>query len=923
MRCTYQISRVIELVLSVAVAVAGSLPAFAMQVHRFDIPEESASAAIRDFGAQAHVQILVAGDNIKGKKLHAVHGSLSTEDALGRLLSGSGLSARYVGDGSIALLPAGFDESRQAAAGITQANANGATPGQFLLAQAAQGQVSGSLENSASGNSTAAEPKIEEIVVTAQRREEPLNKVPLSITALSQGTLDDLHLQTLADVATVVPGLVLPLSGAGSQADTQVVIRGIYSSDNAATTGVYIDETPIVVRQMYTIGYSGTPQPDLFDLDRLEVLRGPQGTLFGSGAMGGAVRYITPQPDLNSASGYTRSDVSYTQWGAPSFDVGVAYGSPVTPGTSAFRVSGWYRDTGGFIDTEDPYTGQILKKNANSSHSIVLRPAFTIAPTDGLTITPAVFIQRHDSSEPNEYWANGLPYIPDNGFVSGFGRQVEQSVQDNLTVSSLAVKYNFAQMTLQSDTSYIDRFLESYDDFSNIINQLFGEPAVIPALSEDAAYQKNDARTQAWQQEFRLSSNVPGSKVSWVAGLYYRHAVDSVTQYTSDLDAFTLYAFQAPASAIFGLPPYVADGQTWSLFGTSSATTEQRAIFGDVTAEILPHLKASVGIRAEDSVIKNQQGITNNTEAISLPDDVEHPVTPKFSLTYQINDDAMVYATVAKGYRTGGSNSPLITENEACNIAAHGLGFSSVPTTFSSDHLWSYEIGTKDSWFNQRVALQGSVFYIDWSKIQTSILLEGNCYDNFTTNLGKAVSQGFDLQFAAILAEGLKFSANVGYTDAYYPNATYNAPLTNGSGTVTGQGSLINAAGDKLPDGVPWTASGVLDYSVSIDPYWNNARSYLRVDYRWLDGTTRVNPLIAGYNPLTSGYANESYGLLNLRLGVTRDKLDLSLFVNNAANANPRLGYKSENTPPVSFEPVFFAVALPPRTVGLTALYHF
>ena len=249
----------------------------------------------------------------------------------------------------------------------------------------------------------------EEIIVTAQRREESLDKVPISVTAFSQKTMDDLHIESLSDLASIVPGLVLSTPVGGIQDLTDVAIRGIFSGGNSPTTQFYIDETPVAIRTLPAAGPAQSPHPLIFDLDRVEVLRGPQGTLFGSSAMGGAIRYITPQPGLRGESGYAKLDVSYTERGAPSYETGVAFGAPLVSGTGGFRISAWFSSQGGFIDKENPYTGEILERNANSTDSYVIRPAFTWTPAEGLAITPALYMQHFHSDSTNSYWITDYP----------------------------------------------------------------------------------------------------------------------------------------------------------------------------------------------------------------------------------------------------------------------------------------------------------------------------------------------------------------------------------------------------------------------------------------------------------------------------------------------------------------------------------
>jgi iron complex outermembrane recepter protein len=507
--------------------------------------------------------------------------------------------------------------------------------------------------------------------------------------------------------------------------------------------------------------------------------------------------------------------------------------------------------------------------------------------------------------------------------VSGYGfRSPQQPATDDLTVPSLAVKYNFAGLSLQSDTSYVDRSYIDYDDYSELLPAAFGAPGLAPQLAGLNAYDQNVVWTRAWQQEFRLSSQDTDSRFNWVAGLYYRRALDGVQQVIGpDLTPLTEYLFGQTSQQYYGIPDYVADGISFDSYSRFTTITESKAVFGEITYEIVPRLKANIGVRVERSSVQDQlekyggplQGVAYATTV--LPDQVQTPITPRFGLTYQYTDKDMVYATAAKGYRPGGSNSPNATQDPLCDASFKALGLNSVPNTYDSDSLWSYELGAKDSLFHDRLSFQTSVYYIDWSGIQTQVNLP-SCGAFYTTNRGKAISQGFDFQAEGILAEGLKATANVGYTDVYYPNAEYGA-------AVGGAPPLLIGAGDKLPNVAPWNASVHLDYSVDISRIWDDARSYLRVDYRWIDATPRGDPRTVGYDPNVGGAIgfapNSAYGMLNVRLGVLRGGLDLSAFVNNATNADPILGVTHASLT----DSLYSATAIRPLTMGVTGLYRF
>jgi outer membrane receptor protein involved in Fe transport len=758
---------------------------------------------------------------------------------------------------------------------------------------------------------------LEEIIVTAQRREESLDKVPISVTAFSQKTMDDLHIENFQDLASIVPGLVLSTPVGGLQDINDVAIRGIFSGGNAPTTQFYIDETPVAVRTLPAAGPSASPHPLIFDLDRVEVLRGPQGTLFGSSAMGGAIRYITPQPALSDSSGYAKVDLSYTDRGAPSYEAGVAYGAPVVSGTAGFRVSAWFQSLGGFIDKEDPYTGQVLQRNANGSNSYVIRPAFTWAPAEGLTVTPALFMQHAHSDNPNSYWVTDLPYFESGAHVSG---AIDEPANDDLNVWSLGIKYNFSGISFQSDTSYLDRRAVTIDDFTHASEFIYSGNAFVPGLSPSWHNYFNDSSyTRAEQQEFRLSSQDPAARIAWVAGLYYRHALQGVVQcLPGSLDPLTEAIAGENTQQFTGFPDFTEpNGQVCNAYTNFHTIDISEAVFGEITVDIFGGLKANVGVRYEHAVVEHQSQLSAGPlDGLSyanqnLPDQVGNPVTPRLGLTYQYTDQDMVYVNAAKGYRSGGGNGATAIGNPLCTPSLTALGLSTVPTSYSADSLWSYEIGAKDTLFDRRLAIQSSIFVIDWSNIQTSVVLP-SCSEVFTANRGKAVSRGFDLQVAAIITDGVKAGATVGYTDAYYPDAAFGAP----AGGVT---PLLNAAGDKLANVLPWTAAANVEFSHDSSPLWSNSHSYLRIDYRWLSAANAINPATASYDPEVSPYQNQAYGMLNLRLGVVHEGLDASIYVNNATQSDPRLGYAHD----IIGDPIFYGTAIRPMTIGFTGYYRF
>jgi outer membrane receptor protein involved in Fe transport len=225
------------------------------------------------------------------------------------------------------------------------------------------------------------EGKVQEIVITARRREEALSKVPVSVSAFTQESMDQRGIKDFTDVARFTPGVTIDATGSGTNA---ISIRGISSSGGSGTTGIYIDDTPI---QIHSLGFNADDTlPKLFDLERVEVLRGPQGTLFGAGSEGGTVRYIMTQPSLTKSSIYARSEVAFTQSGDPSYEAGVAGGIPLIDGTLGVRASIWYRRDGGWIDRIDPFTLATVDSKSNWDATYVARLAakWAVTPVDNV-----------------------------------------------------------------------------------------------------------------------------------------------------------------------------------------------------------------------------------------------------------------------------------------------------------------------------------------------------------------------------------------------------------------------------------------------------------------------------------------------------------------------------------------------------------
>jgi iron complex outermembrane recepter protein len=300
-------------------------------------------------------------------------------------------------------------------------------------------------QSAASGSSS--DLSLQEVVVTATRREESVEKVPISIAALNQQELTNYGIKSISDLAAMVPGLQFQANGYSLYSNyTTVAIRGFNTVVGASTVGIYLDDAPLQGR-MSPLGNVGFIFPIVFDLDRVEVLRGPQGTLFGASSESGAIRFITNQPSLTQASGFTHSELAFTQDGAPSWEAGAAYGAPIINDELGFRVSAWVREDGGYVNRVDPITGQLWGTDANSDKKGVIKGALALEIGD-IRITPAVFYQFTDANNNAafyDYFSN-----PSQGdFASG--KLIPDTSSEHLVVRQSHLQYVVRRARLQRD----------------------------------------------------------------------------------------------------------------------------------------------------------------------------------------------------------------------------------------------------------------------------------------------------------------------------------------------------------------------------------------------------------------------------------------------------------------------------------------
>jgi outer membrane receptor protein involved in Fe transport len=835
----------------------------------FSQPAQPLGDALRALAKQSNIQILFDAELVAGQTAGPIAGTLSPRAALEKLLRGTSLEAHEQATGVVVI-------RRRAPATPAPRAAAPASPDAPVAPRPAAADLSA----------------LGEIVVTAQRRAESEFDVPVSISAYDRGALDNLGARNVEDITRTMPGIIVR---PGFEGITTVSIRGVSSVVGSATTGIYIDDTPIQVRALGAGGVASSAFPLIFDLDRVEVLRGPQGTLFGSGSEGGTLRFITPTPSMSDSSVYARSEIGYTDRGDPSYELGVAVGAPLVTDSAGFRVSVYGRNDGGWVDRE-PYPGDVItSRNTNADDAVVANAAFTFKLTPDVTVTPALYYQRQHSQDVSQYWPP-LSNPSAGDFVSG--QLLAQPTTEQLVLPSVKIQWDAGPVTLYSNTSFIDHTRDVTGDYSFIDTEVLTGSYTNPRVPSPTAFQNPQ---EAFTQELRVQSADAGSRLTWLLGAFYQDARQEASQivYAPGLGQITQALFGLTVPETFGVPLYQG---TIAYEGLDSSRDTQTALFGDATLHFSPEWTADVGLRAartQYSFTNVQYGPFNGGMTGGNGGASETPVSPKLGINYKPDANWLVYGSAAKGFRTGGANTPVSASVCANDLAA--LGLTRAPATYNSDSTWSYELGSKFKTDNNRLLVDGSVFYVDWKNIQSLVPLL-HCGFQYVGNLGNAVTKGFDLQGSVAVLDGLVMHFGLGYTDAAYSGNLFVAP-----------GVPLVTDGDRL-DTPPWHVSVAADYSfVAVA---DAPRGYFHVQYDYDSGYDLQHASDATYDPL----ANHTWSthLMSLRLGMKPGSWDTSLFVNNVLNSYDRTSFFHD----VPTSPLVRYSAFRPRTIGITVSYR-
>lgn len=697
-----------------------------------------------------------------------------------------------------------------------------------------------------SGAAAAQEAVGDEIVITALKRDTNLQDTPIAISAVTGDTIANSGVQSIADLTASVPSLSF-VDGGPSQ--RRVVIRGIQAAGEP-TVGTYYDETPVtgVIGAGNDAGGS-TPELRLFDVERVEVLRGPQGTLYGSGSMGGTLRVIYKKPVFETEAAVDAS-ISATKHGGANIEGSAMVNVPVVQDKIAVRATGFYRKADGYIDNTT-----LRIKDVNEHKSYGGRLLVRMTPTEELTVDAAAYINRSRVDTPS--WTLDAGKYNSDALT-------RQPVRDDVELYSLTANYDFGGVILTAAGSYMERDLSSVSDVSRFIRstrtpggcgarlngsasipcegtQLADYYALVDGQSTSALFPQQDM--QAWTGELRLSSDGSGP-FNWTVGGFY-----------SDRDIYVENP-QANADPVTGVLIQPLQIATTRYINDS---LRQVAAFGEFSYDVTDRLSLTVGGRyfRYDKDISGQTPIGSIlvgavVRPLSFVSSDEDGTAFKFNASYKVTDDILFYAEAAQGFRPGGANQVI--------------GLAQELTPYQSDSLWNYEAGLKTTLLDRHLNLNVDLFQIDWSDMQITTRTPNGAF-SYIGNAGKARIRGAEAEFALRPVDGLTFSGNASYLDAKLTEDQPNA------GTAIAPAAGFK--GDRIPYVPKFSAGLAAQYVWAVT---DDLNGFLRLDANHVGGSW------SDFRP-TYTYTRyiDDYELANLRIGIEAEDnaWGVYAFVNN------------------------------------------
>ena len=740
-----------------ALMILSATPAAAQARVSVRISDQSLEQSLKQVAAQTRTNILFAPDAVAGLRGRSVAGTMTARDAVQRLIAGTALEV--VSDDSGGLVVRRRSVATRASAAMQ--------PSQF----------SGSSRAVATAASVEAD-EADAIIVTANKREEDVRKIAGSVTAVTGKQLDEQGAQSYADYLTKLPGVQFNAAIPGY---SSISIRGVSSTTSIdvgqGTTGIYINDVPLTE----PFNSAGIPDIDTFDVERVEVLRGPQGTLFGSATLGGAINYVAARARLDRVEAGVEAGASFTD-GADqlSWSTKAMINLPIVEDRLAIRAVGTYRHTAGYLDNVG-----VGKPGSNAMDNYGGRLSIEWRPAEGIDISA---LSLYFKGKYDDAFA-ALPALGD------LKRRTVllEPFRSTAEVHSLRGDFDLGIATLTVNGAHMKKTTKNVTDFTPNFGGLFGgRPSQIPLFAERMA---NGELIEA-----RLTSQ-SGGRFEWLIGASWNNIKIALPSYSEFVGAATLVETLYAGRFGAGVGARAAPGDRFTDYNLRVNGTE-KAIFGEATWRFSPTLRLTAGGRYFDTRVANrsrQTGLLNllstGGQLVSEPNPVsqrENGFNPKVSLTFEPNDDVLVYGLVSKGFRFGGPNA--IPVNPA---------FPS-PADFGSDALVNYELGLRAASADGRFRLDATGYYIDWKDIQLLIVRGDNLA--YADNVGKARNVGADVTVTWRPTRRLSLNTALGYLDG-----ELRSNVVAGGVKVSAGARLPGASRWRVANTVTWRGDGVAE----------------------------------------------------------------------------------------------------------------
>ncbi|MBL8270212.1 TonB-dependent receptor, partial [Steroidobacter sp.] len=799
--------------------------------HNLAIPTQPLSEALKALSIAANEQILFSQQLVEGKQSPEISGAYTTEQALGLLLAGSGLQANR-------------------------------TPSGVLLIRAAPAERSSSAADKTEND------VLYEIVVTAQKRSESIQDVPMSISAYGQDAMEKRNLVDMNDFLRTMPGVNFIDYGAGRNT---IIVRGVTADPQleGKVVGTYFGETPITGLGSSAGGGNGSSDLKMVDIERVELLRGPQGTLYGSGSLGGTLRIIPNKPDLATLGGNVEIGFSNTsRLGGANQSLKGDLNVPVVQDVFAVRMVGYQFNDSGYIDN-------VAASNADKAAAAAAAGAIVFderhrGETDTTGARFSALWQLSEDFSANLSYTYQKTHVDGRTEVNlnlgdyqqvrfqspGFG---EESMDDELRIANLELNYDFGWGSLRSSTSSVKQRSDTVRNFLGTFFETTPVGHLVPAEYE------------VFSEELRFVSQFQGPL----------HIVGGVFFQDTDAESSNLLYWLGAADR----NPF--DPTPTNFLGSQTAfnQVQQKAVFSEVGYDIVEQLTLTLGARYYDYDVDQR---TDNSEVGALTAGVpdvrlrsnESGTNFKANLTYRASDDAMIYLQWAQGFRLGSPTSPFPS---TCDLNGDGihdeLGLRN-STRIKSDSLDSYELGSKIMGLTRRLSLNTSVYHTKWEGIPVFLGIQAACGFGLTVNAGSAETSGAEVEGSYLLHPALRADFSASYTEAKLTSAV----------------PALGPKGARLPGSPKVNASLGLQYDYQL----GERESYTRLDWAYVGGF---------YGQINSqGLEGGDYSQVNIKSGIEFERFNVSVYVNNLTNSKA-LAWVDV------FEPN--AVRLRPRTVGI------